>query len=311
MNSRPTRTALSILALALAMGGCSAPQASDVPASLEELASRSLAQLDGELALPGLREPVEVIRDEFGIPHIYAQNDDDLFRAQGYVMAQDRLWQMEMWRRWHEGRLAEVFGPEALPYDRRSRLMMFRGPFDESEWTSYHPDAERIFTVYAEGVNAYIEENRDRLPLEFALTGIVPDPWTAETVVLRWAALAVPSVPRPCDQRGAARAGRRPLRGRGGETAVSRRTRWDDLVVPGRARRIPLHPGDARCDARGRQRSLRARAASTARDPGTVQGAGARGPGRPGVGARDPDRGEQQLGHERGAHPDRGSDSGE
>ena len=194
MNSRPTRTALSILTLALAVGGCSAPPASDVPASLEELASRSLAQLDGELPLPGLREPVEVIRDEWGIPHIYAQNDDDLFRAQGYVMAQDRLWQMEMWRRWHEGRLAEVFGPEALPYDRRSRLMMFRGPFDDSEWTSYHPDAERIFTAYAEGVNAYIEENRDRLPIEFALTGIVPDPWTAETVVLRWAALAVPSV---------------------------------------------------------------------------------------------------------------------
>ncbi len=231
MNSRFGPAALSLLALTLVVAGCSAPSSSDMPGSLDELAGRSLAQLDGELALPGLRAPVEVIRDEWGIPHIYAGNDDDLFRAQGYVMAQDRLWQMEMWRRWHEGRLAEIFGPEALPYDRRSRLMMFRGPFDESEWTSYHPDAERIFTAYAEGVNAYIEENRDRLPLEFALTGIVPDPWTARTVVLRWAALAVPSV------RGhAINEVRLALDvARYGAEEANRRFApdpWDDLVVP-------------------------------------------------------------------------------
>ena len=109
-------------------------------------------------------------------------------------MAQDRLWQMEMWRRWHEGRLAEIFGPEALDYDRRTRLMMFRGPFDAEEWTSYHPDAERLFSAHARGVNAYIEANRDNLPVEFKLTGIEPEPWTAQTIVLRWAALAVPSV---------------------------------------------------------------------------------------------------------------------
>jgi penicillin G amidase len=108
-------------------------------------------------------------------------------------MAQDRLWQMEMWRRWHEGRLAEIFGPEAFPYDERTRLMMFRGPWDATEWTSYHPDGERIFTAYANGVNAFIEQNADNLPVEFQLTGVEPDPWTAETVVLRWAQLAVPA----------------------------------------------------------------------------------------------------------------------
>ena len=182
---------VALLALAASISGCGGTSA---PESLDELARLSLAQIDGELAIPGLRESVEVLRDETGIPHIYAQNDDDLFFAQGYVMAQDRLWQMEMWRRWHEGRLAEIFGPEALDYDRRTRLMMFRGPWDASEWTSYHPEAERIFTAYANGVNAYIEQNRDNLPVEFRLTGIVPDPWTVRTVVLRWAALAVPSV---------------------------------------------------------------------------------------------------------------------
>ena len=176
----------------VAVAGCGG--APDPPLSLEELASRSLAQIDGELEIPGLREPVEVIRDEWGVPHIYAQNDDDLFFAQGYVMAQDRLWQMEMWRRWHSGRLAEIFGPDALVYDRRTRLMMFRGPWDETEWTSYHPDAERLFSAHANGVNAFIEQNRNNLPVEYQLTGVVPEPWTAETVVLRWAALAVPSV---------------------------------------------------------------------------------------------------------------------
>jgi penicillin amidase len=178
----------------LALLGPSACAPGSSPGSLEELADRSLAQIDGELSVEGLQAPVEVIRDEWGVPHIYAQSDEDLFFAQGYVMAQDRLWQMEMWRRWHEGRLAEVFGPEALPYDRRTRLMRYRGPFDATEWTSYHPDGERLFTAHANGVNAFIEQNRDNLPLEFQMTGVEPLPWTKETAVLRWAALAVPSV---------------------------------------------------------------------------------------------------------------------
>ena len=172
-----------------------------------------------------------MIRDEWGVPHIYAENDDDLFFAQGYVMAQDRLWQMEMWRRWRGGRLAEVFGPEALDYDRRTRLMMFRGPWDETEWTSYHPDAHRLFTAHANGVNAYIEQHRGNLPVEFQLTGVVPEPWTAETAVLRWAALGVPSV------RGHALHEMQLALNvaRYGVDEANRRAApdpWDDLVVP-------------------------------------------------------------------------------
>ncbi len=187
----PARAAmLAVLMMAASALCAGAGQAQ----TLDALAKRTLATIDGELNVPGLKAPVEVIRDEWGVPHIYAENDDDLFFAQGYVMAQDRLWQMEMWRRWREGRLAEVFGPEALDYDRRTRLMMFRGPFDETEWTSYHPDAHRLFTAHAAGVNAFVEQNRDNLPVEFQLTGVEPEPWTAETAVLRWAALGVPSV---------------------------------------------------------------------------------------------------------------------
>src|SRR6185436_2035974 len=101
--------------LILLTTGCARTTAEPaVPDSLKALAVQSLSTIQGDLAVPGLKEPVEVLRDEWGIPHIYARNTDDLFFAQGYVAAQDRLWQMEMWRRWHEGRLAEIFGPEAL-----------------------------------------------------------------------------------------------------------------------------------------------------------------------------------------------------
>jgi penicillin amidase len=186
----PTRLAGFAVGMLLLVLGCAPSE----PASLNDLASSALSQIGGELEVPGLKAPVEILRDEWGIPHIYAQNDDDLFMAQGYVMAQDRLWQMEMWRRWHEGRLSEIFGPEAFDYDKRTRQMMFRGPWDASEWTSYHPDGERIFTAYANGVNAFIEQNRDNLPVEFQLTGVEPDPWTAQTVVLRWAQVGLSSV---------------------------------------------------------------------------------------------------------------------
>lgn len=177
----------------LAIAVTAACQSQSPEQQLRDLARASLSQISGELELGGLKESVEVIRDEYGIPHIYAQNVDDLFYAQGYVMAQDRLWQLEMWRRWREGRLAEIFGPEAIDYDVRTRLMMYRGPFDDSEWTSYHADGKRIFTAYAAGINAYIDEKADNLPVEFKLTGVTPGRWTAETVVRRWTSLNFPS----------------------------------------------------------------------------------------------------------------------
>src|SRR6476660_480817 len=118
---------------------------------LKTLARQSLSKLDGELSIPCLHEPVEVIRDKWGVPHIYAKSVDDLFFAQGYTMGQDRLWQLEMWRRQREGRLSEILGPRAFDRDRQARLLMYRGAFDTSEWTSYHPEAKRIFTAWVNG----------------------------------------------------------------------------------------------------------------------------------------------------------------
>jgi penicillin amidase len=154
-------------------------------AALRELAKKSLARIDGELPMAGLERDVQVIRDRWGIPHIYAQSVDDLFAAQGYVMAQDRLWQMEIWRRTAAGRLAEILGPAAVGRDTQARLLKYRGPMDEVEWTSYHPEAKRIFTAYVKGVNAFISQHASNLPVEFQITGLRPEPWTIEDIVLR------------------------------------------------------------------------------------------------------------------------------
>src|SRR6188474_2926513 len=175
---RRLAAALLLLAATFSAGAQSPP---DVTA----LSKKALAQIDGEIAVSGLKAPVRVTRDTWGVPHISAQSADDLFFAQGFVMAQDRLWQMEMWRRAAEGRMAEIAGAAAVPRDRVARLLRFRGPFDDREWTSYHPQAKRIFTAYVNGVNAFIASNKDRLPIEFVATGIVPEPWTIEQLVLR------------------------------------------------------------------------------------------------------------------------------
>lgn len=218
---------------AAAAAGCapSAPAPAAAPATLEALAAKSLATIDGELKVPGLKAPVEVLRDQQGIPHIYAQNDDDMFFAQGYVMAQDRLWQLEMWRRWREGRLSEIFGPAAFDFDARTRLMMYRGPYDAAEWTSYHPDAERLFTAWANGLNAYIAQHADNLPVEFQLTGVVPEPWTAKTVTLRWARVNLDSASgTPLDELRLALAVAK--MGAAAANAQAAPDPWEELVVP-------------------------------------------------------------------------------
>ena len=150
-----------------------------------DLARQRLAKVDGEIVLRGLKGSVTVVRDRWGIPHIYAGTTEDLFFAQGFVAAQDRLWQMEMWRRSKEGRLAEVLGPDALERDRVARLLRYRGPMDDTEWRSYHPDARRIVTAFVAGVNAFIAQGEASLPVEFHLTGIRPTAWTPDTPLLR------------------------------------------------------------------------------------------------------------------------------
>ncbi len=136
------------------------------------------------LDVRGLRAPVEVRRDRWGVPHIYAKNTHDLFFAQGFVVAQDRLFQMEMWRRAGEGRLAEVLGPAAVDRDRFARTFKYRGDMAK-EWASYAPDTKAIVTAFVGGVNAYIAQAGDSLPPEFGLLGFRPEPWSVEVPLAR------------------------------------------------------------------------------------------------------------------------------
>ena len=192
---------------------------------LDDLARRALARIDGEMAVSGLRAGVDVVRDEWGVPHISAGNEADLFFAQGFVVAQDRLWQMEVWRRSFEGRLAEILGPDALPRDRAARLLKYRGPVDDEELSSYHPAARRLMTAFVAGVNAFIATHTDRLPVEFVLTGIKPEPWTIETLLLRQVAFGDATselqLARSVAELGPAEANRR-----------RNPDPWDDLHVP-------------------------------------------------------------------------------
>ncbi|HKF36137.1 MAG TPA: penicillin acylase family protein [Ktedonobacteraceae bacterium] len=146
------------------------------------LMRRPLPKTKGELHLQGLHEPVEVITDRYGVPHIYAQNEDDLFFAQGFVHAQERLWQMEFNRRLGSGELAEIFGAAALELDRFTRrLGAHRASAAAVEHLSEH--SKRILNAYAQGVNAFIEGNSNKLPLEFTLLRFKPAPWRIENSI--------------------------------------------------------------------------------------------------------------------------------
>ena len=136
------------------------------------------------LSIAGLTAKVEVRRDRWGVPHIYASNQRDLFFAQGFVAAQDRLFQMEMWRRQGEGRLAEVLGPSALDRDRFARLFSYRGSMAR-EWAAYGADTKAIVTAFVGGVNAYIAQAGDALPPEFAMLGFKPEPWSITVPLAR------------------------------------------------------------------------------------------------------------------------------
>jgi penicillin amidase len=174
----------------LILAAAAAPRGLAAQSALLDSARARLARLDGEVRVAGLDSAVEVRRDRWGVPHIYAKTVQDLFFAQGYVVAQDRLWQMEMWRRAGEGRLAEILGPQFVERDRAARLLKFRGD-PAAEWTSYAPDAREIVRAFVRGVNAYIAEVKDRPPIEFSLLGAAPSPWDETVPLQRMGALAM------------------------------------------------------------------------------------------------------------------------
>ncbi|GBD30755.1 Acyl-homoserine lactone acylase QuiP [bacterium HR32] len=141
------------------------------------LVRRAFPQTVGVLAVEGLQAPVEVVRDPWGVPHVYARTEHDLFFAQGYVHAQDRLWQMEVNRRTASGRLSEWFGERTLATDRFLRTLGLRHAA-ALEWQLLSAEAQAALRAYAAGVNAFLRQNRGRLPLEFVLLRTAPEPWS-------------------------------------------------------------------------------------------------------------------------------------
>lgn len=145
------------------------------------------AQKTKTALITGVKQPVNVIRDKWGVNHIYAKNETDLFFAQGYCAAKDRLFQFEVWRRQATGTSAEIFGDREFKRDLGTRLFKFRGDM-KKELNHYHPKGQQIIQSYVNGVNAYIDEvnqHPDLLPIEFKLLNIKPQKWTTEVVISR------------------------------------------------------------------------------------------------------------------------------
>jgi penicillin amidase len=163
-------------------------------AQWQRKAEAAVAAIRGTAAVPGLKEAVRVQRDRWGVAHIYARNSHDLFFAQGYVVAQDRLFQMELWKRSGQGRLAEVLGPEAVARDVNARRLRYRGDM-EAEFRSYAPDAKAILEAFTSGINAYIAEVEKPggrgLPVEFQIAGFKPETWHAVDCLNRMAAYSM------------------------------------------------------------------------------------------------------------------------
>lgn len=141
------------------------------------------AQAANSFEIPGLTGPVEILVDRWGVPHLYADSQDDLFLAQGFNAARDRLFQLDLWRRRGLGLLSEVFGGQYVEHDRAARLFLYRGDMVE-EWSAYGEDTERITTAFVNGINAYVSLCRSdpsRLPPEFATLGHEPAYWDPRT----------------------------------------------------------------------------------------------------------------------------------
>src|SRR5438105_9704020 len=187
MNSRPRALLLSCFLLTTCF-------AQTAPQSLAARAQAALSPVNGKLSVPGLTQPVRVLRDRWGVAHIYAQNQHDLFFAQGFVVAQDRLFQMELWKRSGEGRLAEILGAAALSRDVNARLLRYRGGL-AAEYRSYAPDTKEILEAFTDGINAFIADrkrpNGPGLPVEFRIAGFEPENWKPEDCLNRMAAFSM------------------------------------------------------------------------------------------------------------------------
>ncbi|MBE2228384.1 MAG: penicillin acylase family protein [Ignavibacteria bacterium] len=143
------------------------------------LSKQSFYPISGEIAVSGLKSQVKVYFDDFGVPHIISQNQEDAYFTQGYLHAQDRLWQMDLTRRVAEGRLSEVFGAQVIEFDKLFRTIGIHR-FSYNWYNSISPESKQILTSYTSGVNKFIETHYENLPVEFDALNYRPEPWKPE-----------------------------------------------------------------------------------------------------------------------------------
>jgi penicillin G amidase len=176
------------------MAGSAAAQTAVSDEELPHRAAAAVATIEGTLPAAGLQAPVRVQRDRWGVAHIYAKNQHDLFFAQGFVVAQDRLFQMELWKRSGQGRLAEILGPAAVERDINARRLRYRGDL-KAEFASYAPDTRQILDAFTSGINAYIDAiekpGARGMPVEFQIAGFKPEHWRPEDCLNRMAAYSM------------------------------------------------------------------------------------------------------------------------
>ena len=175
MTGRTIRLLLLPALMAIAVSSASARN-NDNPLSAARLST---------MPAPGLQASGKILIDVWGIPHIYAENEHDLFFLQGFNVARDRLWQIDLWRKRGLGLLARDFGPAYVEQDKALRLFLYRGDMN-AEWASYGPKAKTYAEAFVAGINAYVTDvqaGRKPLPIEFRIAGTRPDLWTAEDVV--------------------------------------------------------------------------------------------------------------------------------
>lgn len=143
------------------------------------LVMHSQPQIEGEIYADGISSDTRILRDEFGVPHIYADSEKDLMFAAGYAQAQDRLWQMDFLRRVSEGRLSEIFGSVTLSADKALRTIGF-ARVAKMITDSLDERTRMLLQAYADGVNSFIRANRENYPVEFVLLGFAPKDWQVE-----------------------------------------------------------------------------------------------------------------------------------
>ena len=147
--------------------------------------STSFADENKTYVVSGIDDVTQIVVDEFGVPHIYAENHYDVFFAQGFNAARDRLWQIDLWKRRGLGQLSEILGEQYLEQDRAARMFVYRGDM-YAEWLAYGNDAKLISKAFTAGINAFVElakVNPELMPVEFGLLGYQPSTWQADEVV--------------------------------------------------------------------------------------------------------------------------------